>query len=68
MSDWLPLFLRPGWLLALVPVALVIGSLRRRRHRHGRWQALLPPALQPWLLSDSDRQRSPLGLVLLGLT
>ena len=67
MNDWLPLFLRPGWLLALVPVALVIGSLRRRRHRHGHWQALLPPALQPWLLSDSDRQRSPLGLVLLGL-
>ncbi|EHK70995.1 hypothetical protein PPL19_09912 [Pseudomonas psychrotolerans L19] len=67
MSDWLPLLLRPWWLLALVPVALVIGSLRRRRHRHGRWQALLPPALQPWLLSDSDRQRSPLGLVLLGL-
>jgi len=67
MNDWLPLFLRPYWLLALLPVALVILSLRQRRHRHGRWQALLPPALQPWLLSDSDRQRSPLGLVLLGL-
>lgn len=67
MNDWLPLFLRPWWLLALLPVALVIWSLRQRRHRHGRWQALLPPALQPWLLSDSERQRSPLGLVLLGL-
>ena len=57
MNDWLPLFLRPWWLLALLPVALVIWSLRQRRHRHGRWQALLPPALQPWLLSDSERQR-----------
>lgn len=66
MSDWLPLFLRPAWLLAILPVALVLWSLRQRRHRHGRWQALLPPALHPWLLSDSERQRSPLGLVLLG--
>ncbi|KUM44266.1 tetratricopeptide repeat protein [Pseudomonas sp. EpS/L25] len=66
MSDWLPLFLRPAWLLALLPVALALWALRRRRHRHGNWQALLPPALQPWLLSDSDRQRSPLGLGLLG--
>lgn len=66
MSDWLPLFLRPAWLLALVPVALVIWALRQRRHRHGNWQALLPPALHPWLLSDGDRQRSPLGLILLG--
>ena len=66
MSGWLPLFLRPGWLLALVPVALVIWALRQRRHRHGNWQALLPPALHPWLLSDGDRQRSPLGLILLG--
>jgi Ca-activated chloride channel family protein len=66
MSDWLPLFLRPAWLLAILPVGLVLWSLRQRRHRHGRWQALLPPALQPWLLSDSERQRSPLGLVLLG--
>ncbi|MDT3719780.1 tetratricopeptide repeat protein [Pseudomonas oryzihabitans] len=68
MSDWLPLFLRPAWLLALLPVALALWALRRRRHRHGNWQALLPPALQPWLLSDSDRQRSPLGLGLLGAT
>ncbi len=67
MSDWLPLFLRPAWLLALLPVALALWALRRRRHRHGNWQALLPPALQPWLLSDSDRQRSPLGLGLLGV-
>lgn len=67
MSDWLPLFLRPYWLLALLPVALVIWSLRQRRHRHGRWEALLPPALHPWLLADSERQRSPLGLILLGL-
>ncbi|WP_295460654.1 tetratricopeptide repeat protein [uncultured Pseudomonas sp.] len=66
MSDWLPLFLRPAWLLALLPVALALWALRRRRHRHGNWQALLPPALQPWLLSDSNRQRSPLGLGLLG--
>lgn len=67
MSDWLPLFLRPAWLLALLPVALALWALRRRRHRHGNWQALLPPALQPWLLSDSNRQRSPLGLGLLGV-
>ncbi|MEH3023328.1 MAG: tetratricopeptide repeat protein [Pseudomonas oryzihabitans] len=66
MSDWLPLFLRPAWLLALLPVVLALWALRRRRHRHGNWQALLPPALQPWLLSDSERRRSPLGLGLLG--
>ncbi|KTT00643.1 hypothetical protein SB14R_06575 [Pseudomonas oryzihabitans] len=66
MSDWLPLFLRPAWLLMLLPVALVIWALRQRRHRHGSWLALLPPALHPWLLSDGDRQRSPLGLSLLG--
>ena len=58
-------FLRPWWLLALLPVAGMGLALFRRRGGNDRWRGLVAPHLLPHLLMGGEqRMRLPPGLVL----
>ena len=62
-------FLRPGWLLALPPLlVLLIWLWRRQLHSRG-WQTVCDPELLPHLLLGRSRRRAswPLWLLLTGL-
>ena len=41
-------FLRPLWLLALVPIAALLIQLYRKRMRAGAWETVCDPALVPF--------------------
>ena len=51
-------FLRPWWLLALLPCALLTLWLARRHRRPPVWGELIDPMLLPHLLLPSDAKRS----------
>ncbi len=61
-------FLRPLWLLALAPLALLVWRLMRRGGAGDAWRGLVDAHLLPHLLvGDAARaQRLPLGLMALG--
>ena len=61
-------FLRPLWLLALVPAAWVVWRLWRRRLTATAWRRVVDPALLPHLLvgDQGTVSRWPLALVALG--
>ncbi|MDN7134753.1 VWA domain-containing protein [Pseudidiomarina terrestris] len=67
-------FLRPWWLTALLPVAIITWLLWRRAHRANGWQSVIAPHLaQVLVVSQQQTQRSalrwslPLALVALVL-
>lgn len=45
-------WLRPGWLLAILPAAGLVVLLHRRHARAGDWEHVIAPALLPWLLEQ----------------
>lgn len=49
--------LRPHWLWLLVPVALLIWWLVRRRENVGSWQGVIAPELLPYLIQGTSTQR-----------
>lgn len=49
ISLW-PHWFRPGWLLVLPLLALLLWKLWHRQKRAGRWQMILPPAFHAALL------------------
>lgn len=63
-------FLRPWWLLALLPCALLVWAIRRRGDSAQRWRGIVAPHLLPFLLhGENDRRRAlftPLRLIALG--
>ena len=61
-------FLRPWWLLALVPWAVAGVALLRRRAAHGPWASACEPALLEALRVDGGRRawRLPAALALSG--
>lgn len=61
-------FLRPFWLLALLPLALLVLALRRRQDASRPWHGIVAPHLLPFLLSGEDRRPrfSPLLLIAIG--
>lgn len=63
----LPHLARPVWLLLLPLCAWLLWRLWHRKRRLGRWQALLPPAFQPWLLSGGRGRQDRRPWLLLGL-
>ena len=50
-------FLRPAWLLLFLPALVLALLVARARRRSGSWQAVISPALLPYLLEDGDRPR-----------
>ena len=61
-------FIRPWWLLALVPLALLTWALHRRQDSAHAWRGVIAPHLLPFLLSGQDRASrfSPLLLIAIG--
>jgi Ca-activated chloride channel family protein len=47
-------FLRPWWLLAIVPLAALLWGLYRRRRRSGGWKHICDEALLPYVLIGGD--------------
>jgi Ca-activated chloride channel family protein len=50
-------FLRPGWLLLLIPLAVVLWLLLVRRYDSGSWRAVIDERLRPFVLSDSGQNQ-----------
>ena len=50
-------FLRPGWLLLLIPLAAVLWLLLLRRYDSGSWRAVIDERLQPFVLSSSGQNQ-----------
>ncbi|MCP4471880.1 MAG: VWA domain-containing protein [Gammaproteobacteria bacterium] len=48
-------FLRPWWLLALVPLAAAIWLLIQGRYDSGNWRSVIDPRLLPHVLSGASR-------------
>ena len=49
-----PHWLRPAWLWALPPLALVLALLARRVRRARRWEGLVDPGLRPFVLTGAQ--------------
>jgi len=60
-------FLRPLWLLALIPAAWFLRKLWRRHAEASAWQRAIDPQLLPYLLDEQQNQRQRSPLVLLSL-
>lgn len=60
------LWLRPWWLIALLPIAVLAWLLLRSHINAGRWRQVVDPALQPYVL-DSTGTGKRSGLFLLPL-
>lgn len=60
-------FLRPGWLWALLPAALLFALLRWQRRHSSNWEKAVDAELLPHLLDKPDARasRNPLLLALL---
>lgn len=50
-------FLRPLWLLALLPVLLLAIALWYRQQKNGGWQELIAPHLLPYLLERAEEKK-----------
>ena len=50
-------FLRPGWLLLLIPLTAVLWLLLLRRYDSGSWRAVIDERLRPFVLSDSGQKQ-----------
>jgi Ca-activated chloride channel family protein len=61
-------FLRPWWLLALVPCALLIWAIQRRESAAQSWHGIVAPHLLPFLLQGRSRRAcfTPLHLIAIG--
>ncbi len=61
-------FIRPGWLLALIPVALLWWLLRRRTDAMQPWRGIIAPHLLAHLLSGEEKKSrfGPLELIAVG--
>lgn len=62
-------FIRPWWLLALIPAALLFWALHRRQDVTQTWRGVIAPHLLPHLLSKQDHQKrrmTPLHLIAIG--
>lgn len=61
-------FIRPAWLLALVPAALLWWLLRRRNDAKQRWRGIVAPHLLTHLLGGEEKKShlGPLEFIALG--
>ena len=56
MSDWQFLtdfhFIRPLWLLGLIPAVLCFGIIKKINQQTGNWEKVINPALLPYLMQN----------------
>ena len=60
-------FLEPLWLLALVPLALVLWLFSRSRQNASTWEKVIDPNLLAYLLQGKESKVSRLPKWLLGI-
>ncbi|CAK0781909.1 Ca-activated chloride channel homolog [Gammaproteobacteria bacterium] len=60
-------FLRPLWLLALPPLAVLLWRLWRQRLTAGSWRAVVDPRLLPYLILGSESRQRPWPLFAMGI-
>ena len=60
-------FLRPLWLLALLPLAMALLFLLRQKGQAGNWQKVCDPKLIPFVIRPGKSGNTPLRLAWLGL-
>lgn len=61
-------FLRPWWLLAIVPCALLFWAMRRREDAAQSWHGIIAPHLLPYLLQGQNQRHrfTPLHFIGIG--
>jgi Ca-activated chloride channel family protein len=60
-------FLRPLWLLTLLPLAWILWRYWHRQQRGGAWQSVCDPHLLPHLLVGTNARTTRTPIVLLGM-
>lgn len=60
-------FLRPLWLLALLPLGVLLIQLYRKRMLAGAWEKVCDPALVPFVIKPGTGGASPLRLAWMAL-
>ena len=58
-------FLRPWWLLGVIPAVILIMLLWNRKSSYGGWQRVISPHLLPHLLAGNVTRQSRAPLVML---
>jgi Ca-activated chloride channel family protein len=61
------IFIRPWWLLALIPSFILWLLFYRRVRQNSDWQTIIEPKFQPWLLGTQQQTKKTLPLSLIGL-
>ncbi len=56
-------FIRPYWLLAFLPLGVLIFLSVKNKLQQGSWQAVCDPELLPFVLQEKDIQHSRLPLI-----
>jgi Ca-activated chloride channel family protein len=71
MSDWQFFtdfhFIRPLWLLGLIPAALCFGILKKINQQTGNWEKVINPALLPYLMQNGSDKNNYTQFFLRGL-
>ena len=62
MADWQFLtdfhFIRPMWLLGLLPAAFCFGIIKKISQRTGNWGKVINPALLPYLMENGSENNN----------
>jgi Ca-activated chloride channel homolog len=60
-------FIRPWWLLAIVPLALLVWGIYRRPDLEQAWRGVIAPQLLPFLLTGENHRARFSPLLLIGI-
>ncbi|AHF02148.1 von Willebrand factor type A [Thiomicrospira aerophila AL3] len=61
------MFIRPWWLLALIPSLVLWVLYLRRVSQNSDWQTIIEPKFQPWLLGNQNQTKKSIPMGLTGL-
>lgn len=60
-------FLRPYWLLALLPAAYLWWRVKQYQTQQSAWKNWIDPVFQPYLLGEQSNKTNPINWAILGL-
>ena len=55
-------FIRPYWLMAFIPLILILFLLRLQDRRTNAWEEVIDPSLLPYLLQKTDLEKANFSL------